>query len=116
VSFAVELANTTCGVVKPDAVHSGIAKRIIREIVAAAFTITGALMTWLDPGAADEFLKVDRGIVMDFNDMAKEMAFEPSLALDIAKRENRRGIQRGVLAKRCRRRRTDSAEIYQNAV
>jgi nucleoside-diphosphate kinase len=45
-------------------------------------------MTPRDTGVVEEFLKVYRGVVIDFNDVAKEIASGPSLALEITNREN----------------------------
>jgi hypothetical protein len=73
VRIGVELADTTCAVV--------------RENVTAGFRIV-TTMTRLDTGAVEEFLKVYRGVVTDFNDVVKEIASGPSLALEITKGEN----------------------------
>jgi nucleoside-diphosphate kinase len=85
VQLIAQLDNTTCAVVKPHAVKAGLAGPIIREIVSNGFKVTGAVMTTLDIGAAEEFLEVYRGVVTDYNDMAKQLSSGPCLALEIAK-------------------------------
>jgi nucleoside-diphosphate kinase len=80
--------NSTCGIIKPHAVKSGDAGKIIREIVAHGFEITGAVMTTLDLTAAEEFFEVYRYVVSDYNDMAKQLASGPCLALEFSKDGN----------------------------
>jgi nucleoside-diphosphate kinase len=85
VELSAQLEGTTCAVVKPHAVKAGLAGKIVREILAAGFKLTGAVMTTLEIGAAEEFLEVYRGVVTDYNDMAKQLASGPCLAIEVAK-------------------------------
>jgi nucleoside-diphosphate kinase len=80
--------NSTCAVVKPHAVKNGDAGKIVRDIVAYGFEITGAVMTTLDIAAAEEFLEVYRYVVSDYNDMAKQLSSGPLLALEFSKSGN----------------------------
>jgi nucleoside-diphosphate kinase len=87
VALSAKLEATSCAVVKPHAVKAGLAGKIVKEIIANKFEITGAMMTKLDSHAAEEFLEVYRGVVSDYSDMVKQLASGPCLALEVAKGE-----------------------------
>jgi len=75
----------TCAVVRPHAVRDGSAGRIVQDIVAAGFAITGARIAHLDLAAAGEFVEVYNGVVADHGDMVQELASGPCLALELAR-------------------------------
>jgi nucleoside-diphosphate kinase len=109
VQLAAKLGATSCAVIKPHAVKMGLAGKIIKEIVANNFEITGALMTKLEFGAAEEFLEVYRGVVSDYNDMVKQMSSGPCIALEVSKGDgvvaefrNVCGPRDAIVAKRIR--------------
>lgn len=78
----------TCGVIKPHAVKGGLAGKIVRDIVAAGFQLTGATMVTMDPATTAEFLEVYKGVVNDYGDMVKQMSSGTCLALELAKGGN----------------------------
>ena len=88
VSLSSQTQGCTCGIIKPHAVRQGLAGRIIMDIVAAGFEITGAMMASLDLNAAGEFLEVYRNVVNDYSDMVKQLAVGPCIALELSKGPN----------------------------
>ncbi|OHS98317.1 Nucleoside diphosphate kinase family protein [Tritrichomonas foetus] len=86
---SVQLISTTdgctCGVIRPHALKDGMAGKIIRDIVANGFEITGAMVANLDLATAGEFLEVYRGVVQDYSEMVKQLASGPCLALELRK-------------------------------
>lgn len=80
-----DIDNCTMCVIKPHAVKSGYAGKIIKMIVEDGFTISGAVMQELDLTTASEFYEVYRGVVDDYLDSVKELTAGPCLALELAK-------------------------------
>jgi nucleoside-diphosphate kinase len=85
VSLSSERNRSTLCVIKPHAVKEGLAGSIIKQIVAAGFTIGGAMMTTLEISTAQEFLEVYKGVVPEFADMSSEMSSGSCIALELVK-------------------------------
>lgn len=87
----VQLISTTegctCCVIRPHALKEGNAGKIIRDIVANKFEITGAMIANLDLSTAGEFLEVYRNVVPDYPDMKQQLASGPCLALELKKND-----------------------------
>jgi len=77
--------NSTLCIIKPHAVKSCMAGKIIQDIVENNFYITGTRMLTIDPTTAKEFYEVYRGVAEDFNDMVTELSSGPCIALELMK-------------------------------
>ncbi|XP_029634187.1 nucleoside diphosphate kinase 7 [Octopus sinensis] len=77
----VVLEDCTCCVVKPHAVLSGLAPKIIRTITDAGFEITAIQMFHLERLCAEEFLEVYKGVVPEYPSMVTELTSGPCVAI-----------------------------------
>ncbi|OHT03453.1 Nucleoside diphosphate kinase family protein [Tritrichomonas foetus] len=84
VNLISKISNSTLCVIKPHAIKSGLAGKIIMEITHAGFQITGAMMTKLNLETASEFYDVYRGVANEFVDMCKEISSGSVIALELS--------------------------------
>ncbi|XP_077987371.1 nucleoside diphosphate kinase homolog 7-like [Glandiceps talaboti] len=80
------LTDCTCCVIKPHAVLSGHAGKIICAIQDAGFTISALQMFNIDRANAEEFYEVYKGVVGEYIDMVTELISGPCIALEIVGR------------------------------
>uniref|UniRef100_A0A0L8GNH0 Nucleoside diphosphate kinase-like domain-containing protein n=1 Tax=Octopus bimaculoides TaxID=37653 RepID=A0A0L8GNH0_OCTBM len=78
---SVVLEDCTCCVVKPHAVLSGLAPKIIKAITDAGFEITAIQMFHLERVCAEEFLEVYKGVVPEYPSMVTELTSGPCVAI-----------------------------------
>ena len=75
--------NCTCCVIKPHAVASGDAGKIIDIILEEGFEISAMEMFTLDKPTAEEFFEVYKGVLPEFVAMIEQMTTGPCIALEI---------------------------------
>lgn len=84
VRLVSRITNSTLCVIKPHAIKSGNAGKIIMEITKAGFKISGAMMTDLSMETATEFYEVYRGVADEFIDLCKELCSGSVIALELS--------------------------------
>jgi len=75
--------NCTVAVIKPHAVSSGEAGRIISMIIEQGYSITAAQLFNMDREAAQEFLEVYKTVVPDYNAMVEQLTCGSSIAVEL---------------------------------
>ena len=83
IQLVSKLVGTSLCIVKPHAIKSGLAGRIIMDLTHNGCTITGAMMAKLNNETAAEFYDVYRGVVDNFVDLCKEISDGPVIALEV---------------------------------
>lgn len=78
-----KFTDCTCCVVKPHAVKSGLAGKIISSILEAGFEISMLEMFNMEKANAEEFYEVYKGVVQEYGSMVAELTSGPCLALEI---------------------------------
>lgn len=73
----------TCCIIKPHAVLSGQAGKIINAISDAGFEITMMEMFHIDKANAEEFYEVYKGVVAEYHAMVLELTSGPCIVLEV---------------------------------
>ncbi|XP_067669784.1 nucleoside diphosphate kinase homolog 7-like [Haliotis asinina] len=77
------LKDCTCCVIKPHAVKSGIAGKVISAITDAGFDVSAIEMFHMQKANAEEFYEVYKGVVQEYNGMVAELTSGPCIALEV---------------------------------
>jgi len=80
--------NSTVCIIKPHAVQSGFAGKIMSAIHNAGFNISTLQMFRLEKANAEEFFEVYKGVVVEYSAMVDELCNGPLIAMEITKDEN----------------------------
>lgn len=83
VPTTAQFDNCTVCVIRPHALHAGVAGAIVDNILKSGFEISAMQIFNLDRTAADEFLEVYRNIIPEYNAIAEGFTAGPCLALEI---------------------------------
>jgi nucleoside-diphosphate kinase len=75
--------NCTCCVIKPHAVASGYAGKIIDFILEEGFEISSMEMFTLDKPTAEEFFEVYKGVLPEFVGITEHMTTGPCIVLEV---------------------------------
>lgn len=73
----------TCCVIKPHAVLSGQAGKIISAIMEAGFEVSMIEMFHMDKANAEEFYEVYKGVVQEYHSMVLELTSGPCIVLEV---------------------------------
>jgi len=84
------LNNSTCCIIKPHIVKSGIAGEVITKIQDAGFSIGGVSIQEVEKANAEEFFEVYKGVVSEYQGMCDQLAEGISIALEIV---NKGGLE-----------------------
>ncbi|BFZ06110.1 hypothetical protein BsWGS_09149 [Bradybaena similaris] len=76
-------SGSTCCIIKPHAIKTGNAGKIINAIQDAGFTVNTVQMFTLDKANAEEFYEVYKGVVHEYPGMVNELASGPVIAMEI---------------------------------
>jgi nucleoside-diphosphate kinase len=76
-------SNCACCVIKPHAVASGDAGKIIDIILEEGFEISAMEMFTLDKPTAEEFFEVYKGVLPEFVAMIDHMTTGPCIVLEV---------------------------------
>jgi len=79
-----KLENTTCCIIKPHIVKSGLAGEVIRLIQHGGFEITGATIQEIEKTNAEEFYEVYKGVVAEYQQMCEQLCEGPCISLEIS--------------------------------
>lgn len=77
------LDNCTCVVIKPHAVKSKIAGKIMTHIISQGYEISAVVSRQLDKLQASEFLEVYKDVVPDYNDMLTQFSSGLVIAMEV---------------------------------
>ena len=77
------LNNCTCCIIKPHAVASGNAGKIIDIILGEGFEISAMTMFTFDRPTAEEFFEVYKGVLPEFVPIVESMTTGPSIVMEI---------------------------------
>merc|ERR1712196_572702 len=81
------LRNCSCGIIRPHAVKSGDAGKIIDAVMnSTTFTVTAMQMFELSAATAREFLEVYDGVIPKFSDAVDQLSIGPCIALEVVSR------------------------------
>ena len=80
--------NSTLCIIKPHAVQSGLAGKIMSAIQDAGFIISTLQMFRLEKANAEEFFDVYKGVVIEYSAMVDELCNGASIAMEIMKGED----------------------------
>lgn len=83
ISVNYEIGECSLLIVKPHVFSSGVAGKVIAEIVANGLKIGGALVHTLDMNEAEEFFEAYRGVIEEYSQIVEEITSGPSLALQV---------------------------------
>ncbi|XP_071085099.1 nucleoside diphosphate kinase homolog 7-like [Haliotis cracherodii] len=75
--------DSTCCIIKPHAVKSGVAGKVISGITDAGFEVTAIEMFHMQKANAEEFYEVYKGVVQEYNGMVAELTSGPCIALEV---------------------------------
>ena len=73
----------TLAIIKPHAVNSGLAGRIIDDILQEGFDITALEKFDMDRTTAEEFYEVYKGVVPEYSGMVDELTSGPCIAIEV---------------------------------
>lgn len=75
--------NCTCCIIKPHAITTGLAGKIIDGILEDGFEISALQTFRLDKAAAEEFLEVYKTVVPEYNAMLEQLISGPLIAMEV---------------------------------
>lgn len=74
---------STCAIVKPHALQSGLTGRIVCAIQEAGFEISAMVMFHIEKANAEEFYEIYKGVVQEYHGMVDELTLGPCIAMEI---------------------------------
>lgn len=82
-------SETTCCVIKPHLVSSGMAGAVIYEIQKAGYDITAVMSLNFTKPNAEEFLEVYKGVLQEYPEMVEELVNGTCIALEVKSQGSR---------------------------
>lgn len=82
-------SETTCCLIKPHLISSGMAGALIYEIQKAGYDITAVMAINFSKPNAEEFLEVYKGVLQEYSEMVEELINGTCIALEVKSQGSR---------------------------